>query len=75
MLIFLVADVGDPGEAGREGVADLLFADEALTPWIGSSRRFEGGVIGELAEDPVEVVSIECCSDLPEHLYRAIVLH
>jgi hypothetical protein len=34
VLVLLVPDVGDPGEAGREGLADRLQNDETLAPRI-----------------------------------------
>ena len=59
VLVFLIADIGDPGEAGGESVANLRFTDEALTPAIRSPWPLEDGVVGEMGKDPIEVVRIE----------------
>ena len=55
----LVADVGDTGEAAGEGVPDRITPDEALAPRVRPSGRLEDGIVGEVSEDPIEVVLIE----------------
>jgi hypothetical protein len=67
VLIVLIPDVGDASEAGGEGLADLLAADEPRTPRVRSPRPFENGVVGEVDHDPFEVVLIKRRRDRLEH--------
>ena len=56
-------DVRDAFEAGGEATADLFDALEPAAPRVGPARRLEDAVLGEVAQDRVEVVRVEAFQD------------
>ena len=63
VVALAVVDIGDPGEAGCQALADGRLAVESSPEWIGAARGLEDGVIGEEGHDCVQVVAVERVGD------------
>src|SRR5262245_38663834 len=54
VVVVLVADVRNPREPGRERLADGVETLEPVAPRRLAAGRLEHGVVGEVAQDPVQ---------------------
>ncbi len=73
VLLVVPAHVGDHREACRQRLADRLLALERAADRLGPARQPEGGVVGEVRDDAIDVAAVEGGRDRLHELGRGDV--